>query len=281
VFRIGEFSRLARVSCRLLRHYDALGLLPPHTVDEQTGYRYYVASQLSDLHRILALKDLGLSLEQIGDLLDGGLPEDELRGMLLLERAKAERELAVQAARLTQIESRIARLDAGEADDGDVVVRAEPGFVLLSVRQCVTSFDEARGLIAELLEVVPRRVSKAALGQLVALVHSPEFEPDDIDVELGFVLNRAVDVTVELERGREARVRHVDPVPRMAVCVRKGPPEQAHATTGAIARHIEARGLRLAGPNRELFLQPPRPDRMHDVVVEMQFPCVDENRATV
>jgi DNA-binding transcriptional MerR regulator len=62
VFKIGDFSRLSLVSVKALRYYDELGLLKPARVDEFTGYRYYSASQLTRLNRILAMKDMGLSL---------------------------------------------------------------------------------------------------------------------------------------------------------------------------------------------------------------------------
>ena len=69
MFRIGEFSRIARVTIDTLRHYDALGLLKPEKVDPFTGYRYYSAKQLQSLNRILALKEVGFSLEEIARIL--------------------------------------------------------------------------------------------------------------------------------------------------------------------------------------------------------------------
>jgi DNA-binding transcriptional MerR regulator len=71
MFNIGEFSRLGGVSVRTLRHYDEIGLLRPATVDPDTGYRGYSADQLGQLNRIMALKELGLSLTQARRLLDG------------------------------------------------------------------------------------------------------------------------------------------------------------------------------------------------------------------
>ena len=71
MFSIGEFARLGAVSIRTLRHYDEIGLLPPAEVDPVTGYRFYSAKQLRQLNRIVALKDLGLTLGQIRQLLDG------------------------------------------------------------------------------------------------------------------------------------------------------------------------------------------------------------------
>ncbi len=82
MFRIGEFSRIAQVSGRLLRYYDEIGLLSPNFTDPETGYRYYSAQQLPRLNRILVLKELGLSLEQVARLLDQQTSTEEIRGML-------------------------------------------------------------------------------------------------------------------------------------------------------------------------------------------------------
>ncbi len=98
MFKIGDFSKLGQVSSRMLRHYDQLGLLQPSQIDKWTGYRYYAIDQLPRLHRIIALKDLGLSLEQIGQLLSAGddLPVEQLRGMLMLRHSEIKRDLQPQ-----------------------------------------------------------------------------------------------------------------------------------------------------------------------------------------
>lgn len=111
MFRIGEFSQIARVSGRLLRYYDSIGLLQPQRTDPATGYRYYSAGQLGRLNQILALKDLGLSLEQVARLLDGNISPNEIRGMLTLKKAELERTLSEEASRLLHIESRLRQIE--------------------------------------------------------------------------------------------------------------------------------------------------------------------------
>ena len=81
MFQIGEFSRIARVSGRLMRYYDQIGLLRPDHVDQTTGYRYYSAAQLPRLNRILALKDLGLTLDQVSRMMDDNISTDEIKGI--------------------------------------------------------------------------------------------------------------------------------------------------------------------------------------------------------
>lgn len=271
MFKIGEFSRIARVSARLLRYYDELGLLKPGVVDASTGYRYYTSAQLQRLNRILVLRDLGLTLEQIGDVVENS-SADQLRAMLELRRADSERAVAEERTRLRHIEARIAQLDAGADVLDDVVIRAEPAQRIVAVRDTVSSFVEARQLIGELARTLPRRLPPGALGAVIGIAHSTEFEPDSIDVELGFMLNGDVASDLAPMGQRILRVRELPAVSHMATCVRVGLPEHAHLITGKIGQHVERHGYRLAGPSREVFLRPPRPDRMEESVVEMQFP---------
>src|ERR671923_4411 len=105
MFGIGDFARHGRVSVRMLRHYDAIGLLRPARVDPVTGYRSYEAQQLSRLNRIVALKDLGFSLQQVQTILDDKVSVEELRGMLRLRRAQLQSQIATDTARLTQVEA--------------------------------------------------------------------------------------------------------------------------------------------------------------------------------
>jgi DNA-binding transcriptional MerR regulator len=97
---IGNLARLGQVSPRMLRHYDEIGLLSPDRVDPATGYRYYTAHQLARLHRLVALRDLGFNLDQIGPVLDEELTVDELRGMLRMRRAQIEATVEEEQARL-------------------------------------------------------------------------------------------------------------------------------------------------------------------------------------
>jgi DNA-binding transcriptional MerR regulator len=272
MFRIGDFSRIARVSARLLRFYDEIGLLAPAHADPHTGYRYYTVAQLGQLNRILVLKELGFDLEQVRRIVGSNVSPAELRSMLLLRRNDVEQQLAAQAQRLRQIETRIAQLESdGALSVEDVVVRAEPARRLLSLRRTVPSFGAARGLIAELRERARKVLPRGGARTLVAVAHSPQFEQDELDVEFGFLLEEGL----EPGTGDSGLVlRELEAVARMAACVRVGLPEDAHLVTARIGKFLEASGDQLAGPGREVFLQLPEPERMHEAVVEMQFPII-------
>ena len=105
MFTIGDFARLGRVSVRMLRHYDAIGLLRPAHVDPASGYRSYEAGQLAQLNRVVALKDLGFALEQVRVMLDEHVSVEQVRGMLALRQAELESALAADAQRLTRVEA--------------------------------------------------------------------------------------------------------------------------------------------------------------------------------
>ena len=270
MFRIGDFSRIARVSARLLRFYDELGLFVPAHADEQTGYRYYSIQQLAELNRILVLKELGFDLAQVREIIRASVGTAELRNLLLLRRNDVEKNLIEESRRLQQIEARIAQLETdGTLSADDVVVRSEPSHEIISLRRTVPSFAAARGLILELRDLARPFLPRGSKPTLLAVAHSPEFEQDDIDVEFGFVLDGAPPDIPDSARGLTRRT--LEAVERMAICVRVGLPEDAHLVTAKIGRYLAASGDVLAGPSREVFLQPPNPERMHESVVEMQF----------
>src|SRR5215471_5798420 len=109
MFRIGDFSKLTRVSVKALRFYDEMGLLKPTYVDRDTGYRYYSAALLPRLNRILAFKELGFSLGEIGHLLEGNLPADRVRKLLESRRAELERKIERERERLAEVEAWLAQ----------------------------------------------------------------------------------------------------------------------------------------------------------------------------
>ena len=54
MLKIGEFSKLSRVSVRMLRHYDEIGLLKPAEIDRFTDYRYYKEENEATITKYIA-----------------------------------------------------------------------------------------------------------------------------------------------------------------------------------------------------------------------------------
>ncbi|MEM7802862.1 MAG: helix-turn-helix domain-containing protein [Chloroflexota bacterium] len=161
MFKIGDFSKLAQVSTRMLRHYDKIGLLTPNEIDEWTGYRYYTIDQLPHIHRIVALKDLGFSLEQITNLLknDVEVSTERLKGMLTLRQKEIEKELEAQSSRLRSVASRLAQIEqTGKPSPFETTVKSVSSYVAAGYQlvaphadelgyYCELTFDSSKNLI--------------------------------------------------------------------------------------------------------------------------------------
>ena len=105
MWRIGQVARMAGVSDRTLRHYDRIGLLRPAAVHGSTGYRWYGAAEVTRLERIRGLQRLGLSLRQIGDLVDA--PDAQVRQALADTLAVLRRDIEVMSAAVAAAEDRL------------------------------------------------------------------------------------------------------------------------------------------------------------------------------
>src|SRR5262245_243508 len=173
MFRIGEFAQIAQVSTRQLRFYDQLGLLQPAHADPQTGYRYYSIRQLPRLNCILALKDLGLTLEQIGPLLEDELSPAELRAMLTIKRAQLEQSLRAEEARLRHIESRIAQIDRqGSISGYDVVTKAVAATPFLALRCSCEDMDEAARMVRTIAQEGARQIRAPLRDKLIVVARN-------------------------------------------------------------------------------------------------------------
>ena len=273
MFRIGEFAQIAQVSGRQLRFYDQLGLLRPAHTDAQTGYRYYSIRQLPKLNSILALKELGLSLEQIGPLLANEISAAELRAMLTMKRAQLEQSLREEEARLRHIELRIVQIDRqGGIDDFDVVLKSVPSTPFLSLRSSFDSMDEVVPMVRAIAEEGTKQISPAVRDKLIVVARN-DLEDEKLDLEIGFSLTRPSNANVRVAGCRVLQAGALPAVPAMATIVRPGTNAASHTSFGAIGTWIEANKYEIAGPCREVFLEPVTdPPGFEGALVEIQFP---------
>jgi len=263
MFRIGDFSRLTQVTVKALRHYDRLGLLAPAQVDAETGYRYYSAGQLPRLNRLLALKDLGLSLEQMAPFLDADLSPDQLRALLLIKQAETHQRLEEEGARLGRIEARLRQLEGDDGPAYDVVVKRSEAQRVASLRGTLSS----RGAIGELFRRLGayRERNGLAATSWLAIWHDPDYREAGIDAEAAFA-------TVDpLPPDAVVRARELPAVASMACVVHQGPPETTGRACMALLGWIETNGYGVAGPERVRLIE--RAERAgQDSVVELQVP---------
>lgn len=275
MFTTGEFSRLAQVSKRLLRYYDQIGLLRPIHTDPLTGHRFYSAEQLPALNRILALKDLGLSLSQIQRMLSDQVSTDEIQGMLLLRKAEIEQQLQGELQRIRNIESRLQSIRNAESDRPlNVVIKHIPAQPVLSARAAVESVEAGLYLCEQIMAALP---DSRQYGWFFAVLHSDGIDDGDdvdglMDVEMGRILQTESHAPVTLSDGLQLQMRELPPVRTMATYVVEGWAESIITGYNAIATWAEVNGYRLAGAPREIALQLPQIMGGDDGVAEIQFP---------
>lgn len=275
MYLIGEFSKIGQVSGRQLRHYDQLGLLNPEHIDPKTGYRYYSAKQLPRLNRILALKEMGMSLDQIKRMLDDEISPDELRGMLMMKKAQIEQMLQEEVARVRYIESRIEQINLeGNMENYDIVLKSVPAKKFLAVREVCPFLNDGRRLAQEMFRLLPSKVNKRALGHFTAIVYSEWYTLENIDIEFGFQLEDHIDddLVIPLSNGAAMTVSDLPAEEHMLTVTRVGNPELGHGSYSALGMWAEANGYKFSGNAREVFINFVPPERIDETVTEIQFP---------
>ena len=267
MIRIGDFSKLSRISVKTLRYYDEMGLLQPVQVDPFTGYRLYEYSQLSDLNRILALKDLGFSLEEIGRLLDDGLSVEQMRGMLKLRETESRQRVQEEAERLERIRTRLKQI---EQENGvskyDVVIKKVDELKTASVRDVVPLPSEQGGLWGE-LEGYLAMSRVRPVGACFTLYHDDEYKERDWDLEV------CEPIDAELKETKRVKVQTL-PASTLACTLHNGPFTTISEAYNAIGKWITDNGYRITGPCREVYLRPSKNGSQTDpeTVTEIQFP---------
>ncbi len=248
MLKIGDLSKLSQVSVKTLRYYDELGLLKPVEVDRFTGYRYYSADQLPRLNRILALKDLGLSLEQIARLLDRELSPSELRGMLRRKQVELAQHVQEEQERLARVEARLRQIEQeGKMPTNEVVIKRVEQVKVAGVRDIVPTFGEQGQLWGELGSYLARQHVNP-VGPCLTLYHDTEYRERDVEIEVC----EQVSGTPPGE-GR-VKVQTLPAVDKMACILHHGGFEHVGETYDTLIKWIEANGYRVVGPNRELYL---------------------------
>jgi len=270
MIRIGSFARIAQVSTRTLRLYDKLGLLKPAVVDPDTDYRYYSIDQLPRLNRILALKDLGFSLEQIAEVLRSELSAEQLRGMLTLKRAEVERRVADEQAKLARIAARLRQIEQEHTLAYEVVVkRIEPQWAAV-VRGVIPDYITSEPIFIKLFEELDTYLTRSGVrqaGPRMGLFYDLGTHDHAIDVRAGVI------VPVPIPGNHRVEMEHLPAVQHMACVVHHGPYDETliQANT-AILKWIDANGYRICSPTRELYLEYAVGGDPARFVTEIQFP---------
>ena len=268
MLKIGDFSKLSRVSIRMLRHYDEIGLLKPAETDPFTGYRYYSEKQLPVIGRITALKDMGFGLSAIGEMITGYEDKALLIRCLQLKQAELAEQQRETEYRLRLLETALERLRKDEqAMKYDVTLKTFPSRHAASVRMTLPCYEQ-EGMLWDML------MSETAHLNLVpddpcyccAVFHDREFKEADVDVEV-----------YKTVRGPYPDTEHVRfrtlPEVTAATAVCRGSYDQMGEVMAAVAEWVTDNGYELCGPAFNIYhVSPHETSDPNEYVTEVCFP---------
>lgn len=266
MFKIGDFSKLSQVSVKTLRYYDEIGLLSPAEVDRFTSYRYYTPGQLPRLNRILALKDLGLSLEQIGQVLNEALSPGELRGMLRMKQAELQQQVEADQARLARVAARLQQIEQENTmPTFEVILKQAPAQRIAALRDIVPNYG-AQGPLWGELEAYLGQHQVRPVAPCFTVYYDEEYKERDADVEV------CEPIAASLASGERVKVRDL-PAMQVASLMMPGSYDQFTQAYSVLMGWIMQNGYRIVGPNREIYIR----GHEHgvgpaDYMTEIQFP---------
>jgi effector-binding domain-containing protein len=267
MFKIGDFSRLSRISVKALRYYDEIGLLKPVKVDQFTGYRNYSADQLPRLNYIVALKDTWLSLEEIATLINNSLNHTQMRDIFILKQAELRQRLSEEQKRLEQVENLLRQIEKeGKMPDYKVVVKKIEPQLVASVRGILPAYGEIGQFYGEIFKHLTKKIIFKPAAATMLICYDSEYKEKDVDVELCVPIKKSIPGS---DRVKVYEMPEID----AACIVHKGPYENLNEAYGALMGWIDKNTYQITGPSRELYLTSPYDtEDKAKYVTEIQFP---------
>lgn len=275
MFKIGDFAVIAQISASQLRYYDDIGLFKPAQIDTQTGYRYYAIEQLADLNRIMALKNLGLSLDEVQQMLKNHVSNSDIRSLLESKREEIKQHIAAEQARLNQVDARLQLLEQGYTPTTQpVVVKPVAEQAYLAAERVSTDritfmeqFTQYYDAIHEIK--VPDRSYAACVA------HNFGFEPDGLRWELGFYVGRNAPQTLQVNDELCLTRYDLPAIESMASIIHVGSLETGGLAYAAISQWIAFNNYEINGAFREIFLVLGAPLSIAEsMVMEVQVPVI-------
>jgi effector-binding domain-containing protein len=228
------------------------------------------------------LKDLGLSLDQIGDLLKRDLPPDQLRGMLMLKQAEIEQEMQAMQTQMRRVEARLKQIECeGQPPQYEVVLKSVEAQTLVSYRKLVPDLNAMVDYRCEMYNTLYRWLAdndSTPQDHELAIYYNAEYVETDIDMELGTPVDRMTLNPATLPEG--IALHDLPAVETMASVIHKGDMWDIGQAMVALYSWIGSHGYAPAGPYRELHLfwreHEIETEQFRNIVIEMQIPIVSQ-----
>jgi len=241
MIRIGDFSKLSRISIRMLRHYDELGLLKPEDVDRLTGYRYYSLAQLRRANRIAMLRDMGFNLASIAEILKLKDDPEALRAFLSVKLEEVKEQEQEAQKRIALIERTLKQLRKEQEMEYDVTLKTMPQRYVASLRKVIPTYQDESTLWHLMGQETGKELRMATPSYSLAVFHDEGHKESDVDVEI------QIAVLGEHEDTDNVIFKTVGPI-EIASAVYKGSYDQITEVNEAVASWVSDNDFEYSGP---------------------------------
>lgn len=270
MMKIGEFSQLSRITIKTLRYYDEIGLLKPHEVDNSTGHRLYALHQLAQVNRILSLKALGLSLEQVQDVLSDDLSDNHLTTMLTIKKRELLHTLSDVQKQIERLDTRIQYvMQEGKMPDYEVIVKSIAAQRVLSIREILQDGSIIESRLHEIYDVLKANHIES-VGEWMTLYHHEGFREENLDVEIAVPIDD-IDITeIKLNDDQVMTVRTIEGHDLVATVIERGQNETWDKSYRALSKYLQNHAYELILPTREMYITDK--NDQDGWLVEIQYP---------
>lgn len=183
MYRIGMFSKINKVTIKTLRYYDEVGLLCPAYIDEENNYRYYTSEQMFELHKVISLRQIGFSIEEVLSILNGC----NVDGILEQRKAEIIAQLNENQDQLSRVKYYIMEKKEGFNMNYQAIIKELPECIVFYKRLVVPNYDSFFKLIPQIGKDVTEanpNLKCQVPEYCFNIYHDGEYKEKDIDVEI-------------------------------------------------------------------------------------------------
>ncbi len=265
MFKIGEFSKLSKITVRMLRHYDDVGLLKPYKIDNFTGYRFYSANQLVEAIKISTYRDMGFNIAEISNLIISS--DEEVKNYILKKIGEINQSISSENEKIKMLENKMKNLGREYIMSYEVNIKSLPTIKVISLRDTITNYFAESELWVKICEYAEENKIKQLNDMGITIYHDEEHKESNCDVEVCLIVEQF---------GKDDNkfiYRELEPVEKVASIVIVGGYEKMSGAVQFLGKWVEENGYIICGKHRQITIKHPMNESNPDnYVTEYQIP---------
>jgi len=260
MLKIGDFSKIARVTIRSLRHYDQLNLLKPLYVEADSGYRIYSVDQLPRLNRIIFLKELGFSLNEVKELVDDDISVDKMKSMLHNRKKDLENQILASEENLKAVNERLHKIETeSQIPEYDIAIKKVDSYTVAAHREVVPHINEMGEYCYNMYSKLYSELDKLNVdqyGKEITYYYNKEYTETNLDMEVSVMIEEN-HINISKLNNTELTIKHVDTYENVAYLLYDGPYSGMENAIIELLKWVAMNNWEMIGEVREVHLSGP------------------------